>query len=297
MKANNNELISTADEFRRGMPKYNSMVIKELLKMPKFFDLVDCKVDDDLYFNMYLAGGDDGVALRFYWNGSYERFTLRLWSLFSKISEVIIDVGAHTGAYTLTAMAANRSARVISFEPHFMNFARLNLNIRANGFNPSNINMLGVGEKAAVVPFSISTNISYLSTGGAIGERKNAIINNINIVALDQFIPSSISEKINLIKIDVEGHEHLCLLGMLDIIKYSRPIIFFECIDRKSGFEVENILKKLNYNFFIVDEISNELIEVYCVEPEFNDSGMLLMNRLNRIACPIEYDLKEAIQI
>ena len=75
--------------------------------MPELFDWVNCDVGVENKFHMFLGGKDDGVALRFFWNGSYEKYTLKIWSeLAKKIKGFALDIGAHTGCYSLAALAA-----------------------------------------------------------------------------------------------------------------------------------------------------------------------------------------------
>jgi hypothetical protein len=114
-------------------PPANNFPINELRAMPPLFDWVDCSADGS-NFKMLLGGDDDGIALRFLWNGSYEKTTLGIWTRLARQSQVIVDVGAHTGAFTLAALAARADAQVISFEPYMLNFARLSLNLRATAF-------------------------------------------------------------------------------------------------------------------------------------------------------------------
>ncbi len=213
--------------YRNQLPNRNNYSISQINKLPIFFDWINCNPSRYSQFSMYLAGADDGVALRFFWNGQYENCTLKTWSYICSKSKIIFDIGAHTGAYTLTATSTNPNASVFAFEPHFMNFARLNLNLRKNGFNPNCAHMLAVGEKNEVAPFTVSSDISYLSAGGSIGARNNSHITQIQVIKLDDFFPQNMHEKIDLIKIDVEGFEGSCLRGMSKILKSSLPTIFF----------------------------------------------------------------------
>ena len=59
----------------------------------------------DLY--MYLNGKDDGVALRWFWLNSFESTSLSIWEKASTLFNTIIDVGAHTGCYSLAAAKIN----------------------------------------------------------------------------------------------------------------------------------------------------------------------------------------------
>jgi FkbM family methyltransferase len=247
---------------------------------------VECRPKEDINFKMFLAGADDGVAMRFYWNGSYERTTLSLFGQFAKNNGVILDIGAHTGAYTLAALACNPDSKVLSFEPHFMNFSRLNLNLRGNNYTTAGAYMIGIGEKNEVLPFSVAPNLSYLTSGGGIGAKDNSIVSNIQVVALDKFLPQEVAREVSLIKIDVEGHEGPCLRGMASLITESRPIIFIECIEGKSGKDVSSVLQNLGYSFCLIDDGSGEITSVDSIEPQIDKFGVLNHLQLNRVAVP-----------
>lgn len=288
------ELNAIAKEQRRKLPLINSFGINQLLSMPEYFGWVECAPNSpDEIFKMFLGGNDDGVALRFFWNGGYEKTTLKAWAWYSKNSDVIIDIGTHTGAYTLTAYTANPSSTVVSFEPHFMNFARLNLNLRANNLATKNIFMLGVGKKNKILPFSISTSLDYLSTGGSIGNREEGITTNIQVVKLDSFLQHPAKEQVKLIKIDTEGHEAFCLKGMTDVLSRAHPVIFFECINSTSGREVQDILSEYGYHFYFIDDANGEIHPVEKIEPALTTDGQPLMHLLNRIAMPADKTIEK----
>ncbi len=255
--------------------------------MPDLYDWVECSHGDGETFYMFLGGRDDGVALRFLWNGQYERTTLKAWSWFSRqMDGIIIDIGAHTGAYTLASLASCSKSAVISFEPHFMNFARLNLNLRVNNKTTKNSFMMAVGERNEILPFSISTSLDYLSTGGSIGARENGFTTNVQAVALDSFFDDPEKNRVQLIKVDVEGYEGQCLRGMEGIISKNRPVIFFECIGVSAGEAVQEILSEYGYHFYEVDDQSGKTTRTMLIRPILDIDGRPIMSRLNRIAMP-----------
>lgn len=128
-----------------------------------------------------------------------------------KRGDVVLDVGAHIGRYTL--IAAKRASRVVSIEPDPSNFAMLESNIRLNNF--SNI-----------VPLRLAVSSSpgrrrlFLAGGGDSGtsslepswswildtglERRHI---EVECETLDLLVSSLGVEHIDWLKIDVEGHE------------------------------------------------------------------------------------------
>lgn len=63
--------------------------------------------------------GRDLIANKLYYCGlkGYEYETIKIWIELVKKSEVIFDIGAYTGLYSLIAALINNKARVFAFEP------------------------------------------------------------------------------------------------------------------------------------------------------------------------------------
>ena len=282
---NNIEVLNAISKSKRkDFPFENNFNINELFLMPELFDWVNCDVGLENKFYMFLGGKDDGVALRFFWNGFYEKYTLRTWSRIAKNTNgFVLDIGAHTGSYSLAALTANKNLGLLSFEPHYMNFARLILNFNANKFNTNNIFMFCVGDENKFVPFSTSTSVSYLTSGGSVGQKSGANVNSVQQVALDSFLIDEVIQNTHLIKIDVEGYEGNVLKGMSKILKY-KPTIFFECIEKNSAKLVEEILFSYGYNFYEIDDLTEKITKVKKLEPQFDRDNKLVMHKLNRIA-------------
>jgi FkbM family methyltransferase len=282
---NNNQKVM---ELRSKHSEHNDYGISELIRMPKLYDWVDCRVDSDNTFLMFLAGADDGVALKFFWNGKYESYSIKLWTKLSNDGNKIrIDVGAHTGAYTLAALNSGHG-KVLSFEPHFANYSRMLINLKANGFETKNAFMYAVGEKIEEVNFYLPTSIDYLSTGGSIKEQSNSIKFPVKSVSLNRFIKEEYHANVSAIKIDVEGFEIQVLKGAEKIIEKSKPIIFFECISDQTGKEVQNFLESKGYKFWMIDDDSNVHSPVKEIKSERDSSGKIIMTKLNRIASTFE---------
>ena len=279
---NNDEAI----KYRNKLPKINNFTIMELYQMPKFFGWLKHSINRINKIHMFLGGNDDGVALRCFWNNHYEKKTLEIWSKLSAIEGIVLDIGAHTGIYSLAANNSIKRGQILSFEPHFLNFARLNLNLRGNGFSTRTMFMNTVGKQNQIQPFSVMNNIDYLTSGGKIGNIKNQFTTQIQTIAIDSFLDKTARNNVKLIKIDVEGNEYQCLQGMIETIKSSKPIIFFECISEKNNREIETVLKSHDYSFFIIDDNEGFLEETENIIPILDNNNNIINRYINRLAIP-----------
>ena len=276
---------------RAALPPHNDFDIVALATLPPYWGWVEAQAAPRIAFRMFLGGNDDGVALRLFWNGGYEPKTLALWSRLARNARLALDIGAHTGVYTLAARAANPGIDVLSFEPHAMNYARLLLNLRANGFETRDAYMIGVGAMDAMRPFTVRTQAEYLSTGGAFDAVGGGVTNDLRTVALDSFLPDAVAGAVGLIKLDVEGYEAACLSGMGRLIERARPSIVFECTHETSARALERTLGGLGYRFFDIDDGDETARETTTLRPVLNADGSPVMARLNRIAAANDDDI------
>ena len=258
------------------------MTISQIHSQPPYYGFVEGVVFEDLRFVMGLMGSDDGVAMRWLWNHAYESMSLAMWSMMAREADVIFDIGAHTGVYSLAARIANTNSTVISFEPYSLNFTRLMVNLQANGLNLENIFNVAVSDEEDVLPFSIKTSQGYHSTGGKIVTCSDNATIGVQAIALDTLY-RQYQIPINLIKIDVEGHEANVLRSMTNVLNDCSPDIFIEAIDLTAANECTEILKRHGYRFFCIDDAAMSINPVDAIVPIF-DNGAPNMSRLNRLA-------------
>ena len=67
-------------------------------------------------------------------------------------------------------------------------------------------------------------------------------------------------EKIDLIKIDVEGHEISVLKGMLPYLEKYKPAIIIEIIGDENAEVLNTMFKKLEYEFISIDEVNISVV-------------------------------------
>jgi FkbM family methyltransferase len=120
-----------------------------------------------------------------------------------------VDVGANNGYYTTLGMSrVGTSGHVWSFEPNPSAFERLSRNVTLNGA-PKNVELFPValGSKSGTLPLFISRYLDSRSSFTPQG--RNSI--QVRVARADEILGD---QRIDFIKIDAEGAEHLVLEGL-----------------------------------------------------------------------------------
>ena len=265
--------------------KFNFFTLEELNQKESVNGVVDCHISDNVSFKMFCANNDCAVSRRFFWNNCYEKKTLELWNELSQKTNdsLILDIGAHTGVYSLCASISNKKNTILSFEPFFMNYARMSSNYKLNNINPKNLFMNAVGNSNQIVKLKIKTNIHYLSSGGSILSDKGYEFP-VQQISIDSFIKNEDKSKVAMIKIDVEGYEPNVIEGMSETISASYPIIFFECNQANIPETFHQKLDK-DYLFFAIDDKKENITEM--LKLKVSDNYFLH----NRVAVPKKSEL------
>jgi FkbM family methyltransferase len=174
----------------------------------------------------------EGVQLALYL-GLYERTTARRLREFVRTGMTVVDIGANVGAHALPlARVVGSSGRVVAVEPTMAAFERL---CRNRDLNPDVAARI-VTVQAAVGAPNGSLKPTYYSAwpledGGVRhpvhrgAERTTA---NARFSTVDDLVETLGIDRINLIKIDVDGSELEVLEGSRRVIQRDHPTVFFE---------------------------------------------------------------------
>ena len=162
---------------------------------------------------------------------------------------VIADVGANVGNHTLYFAAIRSAKRVVPFEPNPILNAALVRNVALNGLKNVDLAVsafaLGRTESDARLVVTDDNNwgnghLALLpSEGGAASVQYETIV---RVRPLDSFN----FDRLDFIKIDVEGFEIEVLRGGLSTLSRHHPVIFVEVGSSRAAKLIE-LLKGLNY--------------------------------------------------
>lgn len=171
-----------------------------------------------------------------YWDGlfGHEPETMRIWVEAAVSSKGVLDIGANSGVFALSASAAGAKS-VHAFEPLPRVHSILVENLELNSFPGSHAWPFAVGEKSGVAtifdPGGDAPTSASLSQGFVKENFGNVPGADVMVVSIDEFCQSKCVADVDLIKIDVEGYEKYALRGMRETVAVHSPTILMEVLE------------------------------------------------------------------
>jgi FkbM family methyltransferase len=138
-----------------------------------------------------------------------------------------IDVGANIGVTTALLATVVKEGAIYSFEPSPIAFPFLKETIRANRIANAYPQNLALSDRLGTANFfdnPMSASASHLATDGTLGGNTTAV----EMTTLDEFAVRQRIERVDFVKIDVEGFEAEVLDGAKEIIRRDKPGVFIE---------------------------------------------------------------------
>ena len=171
-------------------------------------------------------------------HGEYESRELDVLLEAARRAQIVFDVGANVGWYTLNIARAiaRRGGHVYAFEPIPRTFGVLQHNVRLNALQScTTLSRLGLGERAETVQFYLPrvTGSVAASMQPLFADQENEQVT-AQVVRLDDFIAERRIKRLDLLKCDIEGGELFMLRGALESIRRFRPVIFLELLRKWS---------------------------------------------------------------
>lgn len=167
---------------------------------------------------------NEWVDYNIYTQGAYERPVADWWVEQVREDSVVLDVGAHVGQYTLLAAERARQGRVIAVEPNPLTVQRLEENVRWNQVENVTVVPCALADRPRVLPFEMS--LAEPHCGRLVREGEDGI--EVRITTVDHLVDALGLQRVDLVKIDVEGVEELVLWGALDTLRRWHPTILVE---------------------------------------------------------------------
>lgn len=249
-----------------GMATFANLIFRKI--WPSNMNIVEIQGS-----KIYLNISDSNPGLRqtfqaYALKGIHEEATTSIFKKIIKPGDIFLDLGANIGYFSLlAAKLVGEKGKVFSFEPEPRNFYYLQKNIEINNYKNiypfqkavSNINdmieLFICDYDSGHHTINQYEGIEVYSHGRP--TQKKSI--KIEAVKLDDFLKDK-TDRVDIVKMDIEGAEALAIEGMKNILKNNKNIKilmeFFPLLIQKMGDSPEKLIKTLiedlEFNIFVV---------------------------------------------
>ena len=228
----------------------------------------------------------DHIGQSIYEQGYYEPELVALIQRLLKPGMVFFDVGAHVGQYTLVAsQVVGDAGEVHGFEPDPDTFRLVEQNVKLNNLKNVCLNRMALTSDSG-------TGYLYLAPVSSLGDNSlsppkdySGLRCEVQCTTVDQYLESRHLDRVDCMKIDIEGAELSLLKGANRLFTLkNRPLIvmeFEEARQRAFGNSCKQLADVLKSKGYVLFTLESRLLREYY--PSQNDPMSL-----NVLAVPEE---------
>lgn len=209
--------------------------------------------------------------------GEYSEKQIGLIKNFIKEDDVIYDIGANIGSFTILFARSVPKGFVFAFEPERHNFYSLCGNITINNISNVYCYQYAIGNISGSI-FVPELDHEQIFNHNDINLNKKYDCNGYNSILTT--IDSIKSNKCNLIKINNCGMEINALQGGLETINANKPYIFINNHNQDFSNEIIEFIKSLKYKIYFLKENLFNPSNFYQ-----NKENIFLANKYNNLFC------------
>ena len=192
-----------------------------------------------------------GASIHGCWMGIYERTKQKRFAAAITPNDVVYDLGAQAGFYSLLASRlVGPEGAVYSFEPLPRNVRFLTEHIALNGITNIKIFELAIADTDGTAQYADGPN----PLQGSLSERGTRAV---RVAQLDTLLSEGHLRPPNALKIDIEGGGLQACLGARKLLEIHKPVVFL-AIDADSDYDCCDFLRTLGYQ--IEEFEQNEII-------------------------------------
>lgn len=221
---------------------------------------------------MYLDPRDAGLVPHLVLDGDWERNITQAWLKVVKSGDVVFDIGANYGYFSvLAAQQSTRDCKIISFEANPQIIPYITKTMHVNSFDScSTIENVAVSSSEGKLTLHILKDfIASSSIHGvehlreyshAPSELEEAIAVEVPATSIDAYCAKNNIKQVDLIKMDIEGYEDEAYAGMRKVIQASPNATLFIEFTSKSYKHPKDFYKQMLNDFgnvYLIDEEGN----------------------------------------
>jgi FkbM family methyltransferase len=214
---------------RRGVLRKD--VVEDFLSSPEYRKKTESSVvcvATQYGFSMFVDAADYYIGREITASANYEPHVTTVLLRELQEDHVFLDIGANMGWFTLLAAQIVRKGKVIAVEPNYSNIQLLYRSVLDNGFENVQVHPYAATDVPAILRVNAVHSNAVVAEAAQTHEESGAESYTMLVqgVPLDDLLQHE--ARIDVVKIDVEGHEPRVLQGMQMLIRRHRPVIFSE---------------------------------------------------------------------
>jgi FkbM family methyltransferase len=209
------------------------------------------RYDKDLRIKLDIG---EWIQQQIYFLDFFDERGIRFLKKHLKKDSVFVDIGANIGCYTLIASKiVGAHGRVYAFEPIKSIFDKLKFNLQLNELQNVVAEKKALYEKTDLLKLHLSSDENLGMSSIFRHDTESGSIEFVEAVSLDEYILAKDFNKLDFIKIDIEGSELFALKGMQNAISKYKPIIMIEISEdvlkntSVKSTDIVNFIKGFNY--------------------------------------------------
>jgi len=236
---------------------------------------------------------DSEDSLRLSIFGAWEPFETELVKKEIKKGDVVLDLGANIGYYTLIfAKLVGEGGKVFAFEPEPDNFALLKKNVEINGYQNVILVRKAVSNKTGKFKLYLSDDNKGGHSMYPLSPQDGSQSIEIEAIRLDDYF-ENYDGKIDFIKMDIEGAEEKAIQGMSSLLKKNKNVKIVSEFNpptlKQGGIEPEEYLELLTGFGFKLYEVSEQEKKIKPVDiPKFLEMYAPSKRKYTNLLCTRE---------
>lgn len=175
----------------------------------------------------------EGIDFAIWLLGAFEPATVAAYARLIRPGDVAFDIGANVGAHALhLARAVGGTGRVHAFEPTEWARAKLIANLELNPELRKRVTivpaMLMAQSAAAAPPLYSSWPLAGAGEVHRLHGGRKMAASGAHVMTLDDYVASAKVDRLDFLKLDVDGHERSVLHGGRETFARFRPLVVLE---------------------------------------------------------------------
>ena len=209
--------------------------------------------DFDLFIN------NDNAA-EYHINNSTQKIEKLVESCFLSEFGKVLDIGANVGLFSTFYLIKNPGATCYLFEPDDQLHEVIHLNLKGKGEYTLFENIVSSTSKEMDIYInSISRQTNSVSIENVIPYAQLNTIETLkrNSITIDEFVNRQNLDEIQVLKLDIQGHEYDALIGAFQVLKNIKEVIVEVAFDIGKPLKVIKLLDDNFSHFELLDSVQN----------------------------------------